>query len=49
YCEYNSVCRFDWQINDYNVLVSLGSSFGKGQYEYVPDIRFVGDDIDTSA
>lgn len=23
YCEYNSVCRFDWQINDYNPLVSL--------------------------
>jgi len=26
YCEYNSVCRFDWQINDYNVLVSLGKA-----------------------
>ncbi|GAI20923.1 unnamed protein product, partial [marine sediment metagenome] len=22
----NSVCRFDWQINDYNVLVSLGKA-----------------------
>jgi len=26
YCEYNSVCRFDWQINDYNPLVSLGKT-----------------------
>ncbi len=26
YCEYKSVCRFDWQINDYNVLVSLGKA-----------------------
>ncbi|MCH8119492.1 MAG: exodeoxyribonuclease V subunit gamma [Planctomycetes bacterium] len=26
YCEYRSVCRFDWQINDYNVLVSLGKA-----------------------
>jgi len=26
YCEYNSVCRFDWQINDYNILVSLGKA-----------------------
>jgi ATP-dependent helicase/nuclease subunit B len=24
YCKYNSVCRFDWQINDYNPLISLG-------------------------
>ncbi len=24
YCEYKSVCRFDWQINDYNFLESLG-------------------------
>ncbi len=24
YCKYKSVCRFDWQINDYNPLVSLG-------------------------
>jgi ATP-dependent helicase/nuclease subunit B len=23
FCEYGSVCRFDWQINDYNVLESL--------------------------
>jgi len=23
YCEYRSACRFDWQINDYNVLESL--------------------------
>jgi len=23
FCKYNSVCRFDWQINDYNPLVSL--------------------------
>jgi len=23
YCEYKSVCRFDWQINDYNFLESL--------------------------
>jgi len=26
YCEYKSVCRFDWQINDYNPLISLGKS-----------------------
>jgi ATP-dependent helicase/nuclease subunit B len=26
YCEYNSVCRFDWQINDYNALASLGKT-----------------------
>ncbi len=26
YCKYKSVCRFDWQINDYNFLVSLGKS-----------------------
>ena len=26
YCEYNSVCRFDWQINDYKSLVSLGKT-----------------------
>ena len=26
YCEYNSVCRFDWQINDYNPLISLGKT-----------------------
>ncbi len=24
YCEYKAVCRFDWQINDYNHLESLG-------------------------
>ena len=24
YCKYKPVCRFDWQINDYNHLVSLG-------------------------
>ena len=24
YCRYNSVCRFDWQINDYKPLMSLG-------------------------
>ena len=23
YCKYKSVCRFDWQINDYNLLESL--------------------------
>jgi len=23
YCEYRPVCRFDWQINDYNFLASL--------------------------
>ncbi len=26
YCEYKSVCRFDWQINNYNPLSSLGKS-----------------------
>jgi len=24
YCKYKSVCRFDWQINDYNFLESVG-------------------------
>ncbi|MHC4076279.1 MAG: PD-(D/E)XK nuclease family protein, partial [Planctomycetota bacterium] len=24
YCKYLSVCRFDWQINDYKPLISLG-------------------------
>jgi len=24
YCRYKPVCRFDWQINDYNPLLSLG-------------------------
>ncbi|MDT8304231.1 MAG: PD-(D/E)XK nuclease family protein, partial [Sedimentisphaerales bacterium] len=26
YCKYISVCRFDWQINDYNPLISLGKN-----------------------
>ncbi|MHC4728302.1 MAG: PD-(D/E)XK nuclease family protein [Planctomycetota bacterium] len=26
YCKYNSVCRFDWQINDYKPLISLDKS-----------------------
>jgi ATP-dependent helicase/nuclease subunit B len=26
YCKYNSVCRFDWQINDYKSLISLGKN-----------------------
>jgi len=26
FCEYGSVCRFDWQINDYNVLESLNKA-----------------------
>ena len=26
YCKYKSVCRFDWQINDYNPLVSVGKT-----------------------
>jgi ATP-dependent helicase/nuclease subunit B len=26
YCKFRAVCRFDWQINDYNSLVSLGKS-----------------------
>jgi ATP-dependent helicase/nuclease subunit B len=26
YCKFNSVCRFDWQINDYNPLISLGKT-----------------------
>jgi len=26
YCKYKSVCRFDWQINDYNFLVSVGKT-----------------------
>ena len=25
-CRYKSVCRFDWQINDYNYLKSVGKS-----------------------
>jgi len=24
FCEYHSLCRFDWQINDYNFLESIG-------------------------
>jgi len=23
YCKYKPVCRFDWQVNDYNVLAPL--------------------------
>jgi ATP-dependent helicase/nuclease subunit B len=26
YCRYKPVCRFDWQINDYNSLTSLGKT-----------------------
>jgi len=26
YCKYKSVCRFDWQINDYNPLASVGKT-----------------------
>jgi ATP-dependent helicase/nuclease subunit B len=26
YCKYKPVCRFDWQINDYNFLESLGKA-----------------------
>jgi ATP-dependent helicase/nuclease subunit B len=26
YCEYKAVCRFDWQINDYNNLTSVGKA-----------------------
>ena len=26
YCKYKSVCRFDWQVNDYNFLESLSKS-----------------------
>jgi len=26
YCEYKPVCRFDWQINDYNSLTTLGKT-----------------------
>ncbi len=26
FCRYKPVCRFDWQINDYNPLVSLGKT-----------------------
>ena len=26
YCKYKLVCRFDWQINDYNFLESLGKT-----------------------
>jgi len=26
YCEYKPVCRFDWQINDYNSFMSLGKT-----------------------
>jgi ATP-dependent helicase/nuclease subunit B len=24
FCDYAAVCRFDWQINDYNILASIG-------------------------
>ena len=26
YCKYKPACRFDWQINDYNLLESLGKT-----------------------
>jgi ATP-dependent helicase/nuclease subunit B len=26
YCEYKPVCRFDWQVNEYNFLESLGKT-----------------------
>ncbi len=26
FCKYKSVCRFDWQINEYNLLESLGKN-----------------------
>jgi len=26
YCDYRAVCRFDWQINDYNILPSLSKT-----------------------
>ncbi|RKY23303.1 MAG: hypothetical protein DRP62_06190 [Planctomycetota bacterium] len=26
YCKYKSLCRFDWQINDYNSLVPVGKT-----------------------
>jgi ATP-dependent helicase/nuclease subunit B len=26
YCKFNSVCRFDWQINDYKHLITLGKT-----------------------
>ena len=26
FCKYKAVCRFDWQINEYNILESLGKS-----------------------
>ncbi len=33
YCKYNSVCRFDWQINDYNHLTPIGKTEVIGQTE----------------
>ncbi len=26
FCDYKSVCRFDWQINDYNMLLPIGKT-----------------------
>jgi len=35
YCRYKPVCRFDWQINDYNFLESLNKSQVLGRAEVV--------------
>ncbi len=37
YCKYRSVCRFDWQINDYNFLESLNKSQCLGKMVTVDD------------
>jgi ATP-dependent helicase/nuclease subunit B len=37
YCKYLSVCRFDWQINDYNPLISLGKKRVLEMMEVVDD------------
>jgi ATP-dependent helicase/nuclease subunit B len=37
YCKYMSVCRFDWQINDYNFLESLNKSEVLERAEVVDD------------
>jgi len=35
YCKYKPVCRFDWQINDYNFIESLSKSEVLGRAEVI--------------
>jgi ATP-dependent helicase/nuclease subunit B len=31
WCDYRALCRFDWQINDYNVLDPIGKEEALGR------------------